>query len=59
LIVKAKDRFREHSIDFIDINDQPEFAETPQTVFFDVVHPNKLGHELIAQIINRVLEEKF
>ena len=59
MITQAKNHFREKSISFIDINEQPEFTETPQTVFFDVVHPNGLGHELIARIINRVLEEKF
>jgi hypothetical protein len=59
LIVEAKNRFIERSIAFIDINEQPEFTDTPDTVFFDVVHPNGLGHELIAHIINRVLEEKF
>jgi hypothetical protein len=59
LVEGAKSQFQERNISFIDINAQPEFTDNPRTVFFDVVHPNELGHELIARIINRALEEKF
>jgi lysophospholipase L1-like esterase len=59
LIFGAKEYFLENSIPFIDINIEPEFTENPQTLFFDVVHPNSLGHEIIATIINRTLEKKF
>ena len=59
LITEAKHAFQKKKITFIDINDEPEFSENPQTVFFDVVHPNELGHELIARIIHRVLDENF
>jgi lysophospholipase L1-like esterase len=58
-IAEAKRIFQKKKIIFIDINDEPEFTENPQTVFFDVVHPNELGHELIARIIHRALEENF
>jgi lysophospholipase L1-like esterase len=58
-ITEAKHIFQTKNIIFIDINAEPEFTENPQTVFFDVVHPNELGHELIARIIHRALEEKF
>ena len=44
--------FQERNIPFIDINDEPEFSENSQTLFFDVVHPNELGHKIIAKIIN-------
>jgi lysophospholipase L1-like esterase len=59
LIHEAKKFFREQHIQFIDMNDEPEFSENPRTVFFDVVHPNDLGHEIIANIINRVLVDRF
>jgi lysophospholipase L1-like esterase len=58
-ITEAKRVFQKKKITFIDINDEPEFSENPQMVFFDVVHPNELGHELIARIIHRALEESF
>jgi lysophospholipase L1-like esterase len=58
-ITEAKHIFQEKNIIFIDINAYPEFTENPQAVFFDVVHPNELGHELIARIIHQTLEEKF
>lgn len=58
-IAEAKRIFQKKNITFIDINADPEFTANPQTVFFDVVHPNELGHELIARIIHRALEEHF
>lgn len=58
-ITEAKNNFHERRITFIDINAEPEFSKDPRTVFFDVVHPNELGHELIARIIHRALEENF
>jgi hypothetical protein len=51
----ARKVFQEKNIPFIDINDEPEFSENPQTLFFDVVHPNELGHRIIANILNQAL----
>jgi lysophospholipase L1-like esterase len=55
LISEAKKIFQEKNIAYIDINSEPEFTEIPQTLFYDVVHPNELGHEIIAKIINHAL----
>jgi GDSL-like Lipase/Acylhydrolase len=55
LISRARMIFREKKIPFIDINDEQEFSENPETLFFDVVHPNELGHKIIAKIINHKL----
>jgi hypothetical protein len=55
LIGGAKKVFQEKHIPFIDINDEPAFSENPQTLFFDVVHPNEAGHKIIASILNRAL----
>jgi GDSL-like Lipase/Acylhydrolase len=55
LISGARKIFQEKNIPFIDINDEPEFSENPQTLFFDVVHPNELGHKIIANILNHAL----
>src|SRR5215831_14987802 len=55
LISGTKKVLHEKNISFIDINDEPEFSENIQTLFFDVVHPNELGHKIIAKIINRAI----
>jgi GDSL-like Lipase/Acylhydrolase len=55
LIGGAREAFQEKGIPFIDMNEEPEFSENPQTLFFDVVHPNELGHKIIANILNRAL----
>jgi GDSL-like Lipase/Acylhydrolase len=54
-ISNAKMVFQERNIAFIDINNEPEFSDSSQTLFLDVIHPNELGHEIIAKIINRAL----
>jgi GDSL-like Lipase/Acylhydrolase len=59
LINGARQFCQERSIAFIDINAEATFSENPQTLFFDVVHPNELGHEVIANIISQTLSEKF
>lgn len=59
LIDGAQKFCQEKNIPFIDINAEVEFSQNPQTLFFDVVHPNELGHEVIANIINQALSEKF
>jgi hypothetical protein len=54
-VARAKKIFQEKNIPYIDINAESDFSENPRTLFFDVIHPNELGHEIIARIINRVL----
>jgi GDSL-like Lipase/Acylhydrolase len=51
----AKKVFQERNIVFIDINNEAEFSGSSQTLFLDVIHPNELGHEIIAKIINQAL----
>jgi lysophospholipase L1-like esterase len=58
-VVEAKKAFLEKNIMFIDINDEYEFSENPETLFFDVIHPNELGHEMIARIIDGKLSALF
>ena len=58
-INEAKKELANKNIHFIDINDEYEFSENPQTLFFDVIHPNELGHEIIARIINGKLSAMF
>jgi GDSL-like Lipase/Acylhydrolase len=55
LVSGARKIFQEKNIPFIDINDEPDFSENPQTLFFDVVHPNDLGHKIIADILHHAL----
>lgn len=59
LIDESKKIFIYDKITFIGINDEPEFCEKDATLFYDVVHPNVQGHEIIAKILQRVLMEKF
>jgi lysophospholipase L1-like esterase len=56
---EAKKPLREQNISFVDINTEHQFSENPQTLFFDVVHPNESGHDIIAKIINQALLERF
>jgi GDSL-like Lipase/Acylhydrolase len=56
---EAKKYLQEQDISFIDINAERQFSENPQTLFFDVVHPNELGHDIIAKIINQTLLGRF
>jgi len=58
-ITDVKQTLQEHNILFIDINEIAEFNENPKTLFYDPVHPNSLGHKIIAKIINSVLLEHF
>jgi hypothetical protein len=59
LIRIAKDSFLEKNIICVDINEEAAFSENSQTLFFDVIHPNELGHEIIAKILNQALSDKF
>ena len=59
LIRIAKDSFLEKNIIYVDINEDAAFSENSQTLFFDVIHPNELGHEIIAKILNQALSDKF
>jgi len=57
LIQRGKNFCRAHGIQFIDINTTPGFSGNSNTLFFDAVHPNALGHEIIAQTIYSVLQK--
>jgi GDSL-like Lipase/Acylhydrolase len=59
LIRIAKVSFLKRNIIYIDINEEVTFSENSETLFFDVIHPNELGHEIIAKIINQALLDKF
>lgn len=59
LIDDAIEFCKDQQIECFAINDAPEFNENPATLFYDPVHPNELGHEIIAKIINRKIEENF
>jgi len=46
-----------HGIHYIDINSHSEFSENPKTLFCDVVHTNKTGNMVFAEIINSSLKK--
>jgi lysophospholipase L1-like esterase len=58
-VSEATKEFVDKGIKFIDINNEQEFVANPETLFFDVVHPNESGHELIARIIDGKLSAVF
>jgi len=55
----SKKRLTENGIDYIDINMEPKFNNSSSTVFSDVVHTNKDGNEIIAQILYDRLKNSF
>jgi hypothetical protein len=54
-IDRSKKLLIKNGVDYLDINAIPEFTNSKDTLFNDVVHTNKLGNEIIAKIINEVL----
>jgi phospholipase/lecithinase/hemolysin len=38
------------------MNNEPLFVNHPETLFSDVVHPNALGHDIIAQVISNKIK---
>jgi len=58
-VAEAKKAFLQKNIEFIDINNEYEFSKNPGALFFDVIHPNEFGHEIIARIINGKLSALF
>ncbi|MGD0020859.1 MAG: hypothetical protein ABSC54_01005 [Smithellaceae bacterium] len=51
-ITRSKAILTKKGVRFIDINDQPEYKNNPNTLFLDFVHLNKAGNTIIAHIIN-------
>ena len=58
-IERSKTILRNNGIDYIDINMEPKFNNSSNTVFSDVVHTNKNGNEIIAQILYEHLKNSF
>ena len=50
---------RQQNIPYININDYSIFSENQSTLFIDVIHPNELGHKLIAEILSTHLSSKL
>jgi hypothetical protein len=57
-IEQSKEILTKEGIPFIDINTQPEYRNSPKTLFVDVVHLNKNGNEVVAKVINQYLEKE-
>jgi hypothetical protein len=58
-IERSKTILGVNGIDYIDINTEPKFNNSSSTVFSDVVHTNKQGNEIIAQILYDHLKDCF
>ena len=58
-IERSKTILRDNGIDYIDINMDLKFKNSSNTVFSDVVHTNKNGNEIIAQILYERLKNSF
>jgi len=59
LIHHAQTFCEEQDIVYIDMNKESKFSENSHTLFYDVVHPNKEGHKIIAELVNEILIDKF
>ena len=44
-------------VEWLDVNESPEFLESKEELFLDVVHTNGRGNELAAAVIGRRLRE--
>jgi lysophospholipase L1-like esterase len=54
---RSKKILEENNVTVIDINDFTEFNTNQNTLFSDVVHPNKEGNKIIAEILNAKINE--
>lgn len=50
-LAKAKAGLTRDGLEWIDINDSPAFQNSRDTLFTDVVHTNRRGNEIIAELI--------
>lgn len=50
-LAKAKQLLTTDGIEWLDINESPKYLESTDHLFVDVVHTNRLGNELVADII--------
>jgi lysophospholipase L1-like esterase len=57
LVKKSKGFCEVNKIRYVDLNAMPEFSDNLNTLFLDVVHPNALGHEIIAKVIHSALQK--
>lgn len=55
-LAKAKQLLTRDGVEWLDINESPEFAGSAEDLFVDVVHTNGRGNELVAGIIGRRLQ---
>jgi hypothetical protein len=50
-LTKAKQQLARDGIEWLDINENPKYLESTDALFVDVVHTNRRGNELVADII--------
>ena len=52
---RALELCRDREIECYDLNLEPEFQESSETLFLDVVHLSAAGHEVVGKITHRIL----
>lgn len=50
-LAEAKQLLTKDGIEWLDINESPKYLESREELFVDVVHTNRRGNELVAEII--------
>ena len=51
-LAEAKQLLTQEGIEWLDINENPKYLESRDELFIDVVHTNRRGNELVAEIIS-------
>lgn len=54
-LTRSKQLLTEDGIKWIDINDNLKFVESDEELFRDVVHTNRRGNEIVAQIVGAAI----
>jgi hypothetical protein len=55
-LAKAKQQLTQDRVQWIDVNESPDYQKNTDSVFIDVVHTNRRGNEIVADIISRRLQ---
>lgn len=50
-LAKTKQQLDKDKVEWIDINESDKYRENVETLFLDVVHTNRRGNEIVAEII--------
>jgi hypothetical protein len=53
---KTKQQLTRDGVEWIDVNESPDYQQSTASLFIDVVHTNVRGNEIVADVISRRLQ---